>query len=539
MQSLIVTLPKDTEIPVETLASFSPHDNLVMLLVGIEAVKTMKLNIIRDCEISEDFYQTELFKKENEKNTLKNVYDILMSEERSRNAVNFLEFKEKETQKIANEFKDIIQKKDYETSIYQEKIENLNECILLSKDMNKELQMELAIKVEKDILRDLHFDNEINIKMKDKLDTMNKEIFRLQEDIHNNKFLDNEKLITLNAELIFTKDKLSELIINQEKEKNILLNLSLEKSILDNSKIVINKSNSRGASGEKFLWDTASNAFKDFAQFDIQDKSKTPHCGDMWLIVNSITIMCDSKNYKDTFVPKSEIEKLKSDISVNKTIKIAWLVSMDKPILKYSNAPFVIDIIDNTVFCFINSLMLCLEPEKLLVNAYYQCKFVYDNLIIIQNLNEDNLLEKYQKNDARTRNICKKMLDSSKDRAAIIDTIKAQFSNTESAFRDILNHEVKQVEENNINILKSWWEENMVKSENKKIGTNDLHKKFLASEENKNHGIDNDMFKHLLKDILDEKEIIHGLTNKSQLTLLGYDYKNDIGSDKKRKIANI
>lgn len=532
MSRIIVNLPRDCAFPME-LDSFNPTENLVMILVGIEAVKAMKENFVNKNDDYDHYLQKELSKKEEQNVMLKTIYDGLIIEERERQSTKLIELVTIERKRIAMEYKEIIEKYDKDNDKYQEKIEKLHEIVTSSKNDIYDLQMELVKKNERDLLRDLHQDLEINMKVKDREDELNKalekhkDLFNQAEkdfmiNENNSKLLENNKIDMLNAELSETKEKLNNLLIHIEKEKNMQLNEILEKSLLDNSKIITNKSNSRGTLGERFLQETVLNAFKDFEHFELIDKSKHPHCGDLWLIINSIIIMCDSKNYKDTFVPKSEIDKLRSDIQFNKTIKIAWLISMDKPILKYSNAPFIIDVIDNVIYCFINSLMTCLEPEKLLISAYFQCKYVYDNLINIKS--DESMVAKYEKNEARTRIILKKILDGSKERFGIINSLKEQFTNIDIGLRDILNEEVKHVEQNNISIFQDWWNLNIIKSETRKLKTNDVYKKFISSEINKNHGIDGDMMKQIIKSFLTENEIIQGLTSKAQFTILGYDY---------------
>jgi hypothetical protein len=163
-----------------------------------------------------------------------------------------------------------------------------------------------------------------------------------------------------------------------------------------------------------------------------------------------------------------------------------------------------------------------MEPEKLLISAYFQCKYVYDNLLNLQS--DENTIEKYERNESRTKLILKKILDGSKERFAIINSLKDQFCNIDSGLRDILNQDTKHVEENNTLIFTRWWNNNTVKVMNHKLRTNDIYKKFILGERNKNHGIDNDMMKQIIKGIIDEKDILYGLTAKAQFTIIGYNY---------------
>ncbi len=163
----------------------------------------------------------------------------------------------------------------------------------------------------------------------------------IQNEI-NSKLIENEKMDALQNELLITKDNLSKITINNVFEKNTQLNdaIIMNNKSIDEINILLknqstNKSNVRGAKGETYFLNLALNTFSDFETFEIIEKTKSPHCGDFWLKFDKFTIMVDSKNYVDTPVPSRDRVKLKNDIQYNKNIKIAWLVSMDQPILTF------------------------------------------------------------------------------------------------------------------------------------------------------------------------------------------------------------
>lgn len=545
MLQIIINLPIDSEIPREQL-SFSPSENLTMLQVGIKAVLIMKDNIVLP-EIGDynENLRNQLKQNDLEKTTLKMVFEDMISNERRMQSKEIEDRVRLEKDKIDKNYKDMIEQYNRNNILYQEKIDKLNESINLSKIDFSDLNMELVKKNERDMLRDLHLESEINIKIKDKEDDKNKEVerykelfFKAEKDFmvgeNTYKILENEKIEKLNLELSVTKEKLNDLLMNTEKEKNVQLNESLKKSLFDNSKVQTNKSNSRGTIGEEFLRDTVLNAFKDFENFELIDKSKNPHCGDIWLKFNSFTIMADSKNYIDNFVPKAEVDKLKHDMQCNKSIKIAWLVSMSRPISCYTNAPFIIDIIDSVIYCFINSLMECKEPEKLLLSAYFQCKLVYDKMINIRS--GDDVIAKYEKNEKRVNIILKNIVSKSRDNSILVDSLKKNLVIEEKWLLDCLNEEIKNLEEESINIVKKWWVDNTVRNDSSKVKmlTNDIYKRFISCDDNKNLGIDGDMMKQIIRSIVGDDNIIFGKTEKGQLTISGYDTLVNV--DKKRKL---
>lgn len=537
MLQIIVNLPKNNDISMEKLASFSPNENLIMLMVGIQAINVMKDNYINeDNGTYDDFLRNELSKKEDDYKQLKIIYDILLIDERARQVILLDEHIEIEKKRISMTYKDIIERNDAKNNEYQEQIVSLNETNNVSKTKILELEIEFARKNERDVLRDLHLDSEINVKIKDKEDNKNKEIdelkekcFQLEKDFMINetnfKAIEYIKTEKLNTELSMTKKELSDILINQEREKNILLNESLEKSLLENSKINTNKSNSRGVFGESYMKDIITETFQSFEHFELTDKSKTPHAGDMWLEINGLLLMLDVKNYNN-FVPKSEIEKLKRDMDVNPSIKIAWLVSLETKISNFGHAPYVIEIIQNKIYCFINELILLKDPVKLITTAYYQCKFVYDKIINVKD--EDNLIEDYERNEKKVRTTLQKMLDNSRARYATLENLKGHFSDIDNELKICLNDEFKVFEQKNLDIVKNWWNQNTIKDDTtttSKLDTNDVYKRFILCEGNKNSGIDNDMMKKILKDSLNENEVVMGgKTSKSRLWIIGYNY---------------
>jgi hypothetical protein len=209
-------------------------------------------------------------------------------------------------------------------------------------------------------------------------------------------------------------------------------------------------------------------------------------------------------------------------VSYNQHIKIAWLVSMDQPILTYSNYPFMIDIDDGVCYCYINSLMKSENPSNLLRMAWYASNFVHENLLNVDS--ESNLLGRYQKNEIRIRGILNKMLVQSKERFATLNQLTENFKLAESDIRDCLNEEIRDVREQHIDVIDSWWNVNIVKHVGNKLKSTDIHRKFISDEENRRYGIDVDMFKHILRSIpsLQNEEILMGKTDKAQYIITGY-----------------
>jgi len=528
---VVINLPMNSKVPIE-LSFFTPNETLMMILIGIKGISVMKEHYIPKelGDIKNDF-EVQLLKKEDEKLIIKDVYNELLNSERERHnklLENQIDIEnEKYRSSIVNYNNDNIR--------YKEIINQLNEEL---NTIGKDVVIKDEIIKHQNSMNELRIENEVNTRMKMKEDDMrnelnaNRELMNRTEKLsliseHNQKNQDNEKIQILCNELAFTKEQLNKMIIDKEIEVNKQLNVTIEnnKKTMEEISKSTNKSNVRGAAGENYFKNLALKTFCDNSNFEIIDKSKTPHSGDFWLAFEKFTIMVDTKNYVDTPVPVRDRIKLKNDLQSNQHIKIAWLVAMDQPILTFSNFPFMIDIDDGMCIFYINSLMYSDNPGSLLRQVWYASNFIYDNLL---NLDSGiNILGKYQKNEIRVRTILNRMRVQSKERFATLNQLTENFKATDADIMDCLNDEIRDVRENHIEIVSKWWNENLIKFSGSKVKSNELHKIFLLNSENKKYGIDMDMFKNIIRsmDILKDDEIERGKTDKGQYTIIGYKLK--------------
>ena len=540
---LSVNLPENAAIPSE-LSSFTTNDNLLMILIGSKSIHMIKNNYLSENMSSEihkmrSEYDNLLQKKEIENQIIKKVYDEIVIDEKVKQEVNVQNILSVEKNQLQTYYSNIINKYSNDNDFCHKTIENLNNEILSYKNELSNVEKDIIKKEESikhyHINNELRIENEINNKIKMKEDDMKKQVDNYKEQLllNERKYINDEsvKLQRKQDEIDILKEKLSDIAIQIEKDRNerLLDTIDINKKditlLMDNLKshaTTVNKSNARGYLGENYFLNLALKTFCDCSNFEIVDKAKTPHCGDFWLKFEKFTIMVDSKNYVDTPVPSRDRQKLKNDVSYNQHIKIAWLVSMDQPILTYSNYPFMIDIDDGVCYCYINSLMKSENPPNLLRMAWYASNFVHENLLNVDS--EINLLGKYQKNEIRIRGILSKMLVQSKERFATLNQLTENFKLAESDIRDCLNEEIRDVRAQHIDVIESWWNVNIVKHVGNKLKSTDIHRKFISDEENRRYGIDVDMFKHILRSIpsLQNEEILMGKTDKAQYIITGY-----------------
>jgi hypothetical protein len=79
---------------------------------------------------------------------------------------------------------------------------------------------------------------------------------------------------------------------------------------------------------------------KKYPMYQYVSKSKTPHCGDGWLIVNNKTIMMESKNYTSS-VSKDEVIKMQNDMITN-NIKYGIFVSWQSKVQTFKDLDFLV-----------------------------------------------------------------------------------------------------------------------------------------------------------------------------------------------------
>ena len=483
-RKLVINIPTGLDLPA-FMNDFTKEENLYMLLVGSYATYTLKNGNIGYAE--KDPEEHKALRKEFEEiirnkdvatNTIKNLYEEMLEKEQ-----------EKRCDKVQAEIEREKNKLNIESIKYQEKIEILQEK-----------------------LKDAEFDN----------------IKKTEMINHTTKELENEILVRTQQkelrmiqELAEMKLQMNNILIEHEKEKNVLLNKSIQEmtNIMQDVKKQTNKTNDRGKDGEAYFYELAKNTFSEYDSFEIIDKSKTPHSGDFHMNFARFTIMIDTKCFIDTDVPVKDRKKLKHDMTQNSHIKIAWMVSMHRSILKFSKYPFMIEIEDGICYVYINSLMESDNPANLLKMAWHTSCIVYDLL----NHDDDDsvLLGKYKKNDIRVRAIMDKMMRKSRERYATLKQLKDNFDDTERDIKDVLNDEVFNIRASHEELIGKWFESNMEKVEKGKLKTNIIYNSFCECEFNKQQGIDIDIFKQIICGMLNENDIVIGKT-KAQHHILNY-----------------
>lgn len=498
-RTITIHIPAGLELPA-FCAEFTAQENLYMLLVGSYATYTLKNGNIgyekdpEECKALRKEFEEIIKHKDIATNAIKKLYEEIIDREREKRCDVVQEQIEKEKYKIS-----------IESVKYQEKIEQLQEKL-------KNAEIENIKKTELINHTNRELENEIAVR------TQQKE-FQMIQEINKNKDNDNEKIFNLQNELTEMKSQMNNSLLENEREKNLLMQESLTQIMKEvNKQQTTNKTNDRGKDGERFFAEIATNTFCEYDGFEFKDTSKTPHSGDFHMNFARFTIMVDTKCFIDTNVPIKDRKKLKFDMTQNSHIKIAWMVSIRNPILKFSKYPFMIDIEDGICYVYINSLAESDNPANLLKIAWHTSSVVFDLL------NQDDdamLLNKYKKNHIRIRAIMDKMMRKSKERYATLKQLKDNFDDTERDIRDVLNTEIFNIQNSHEELIEKWFKLNLMKVENTKIKTNIIYNLFCECNENKQQGISIDIFKQIIQGLLNENEIVVGKTKQSH-TILNY-----------------
>ena len=444
-QTVTISIPRGLELPA-FMHEFSKEENLYMILVGSYATYTLKNG---DIGYQKDADEHKALRMEFEEIikmkdvaaiAIKKTFEELIEKEQEKRFDKINEQLDKEKAKMNKELKN-----------YQDRIETL-QCRLNAVEKDNVKKDEFISHSSREL------DHEVAFKMKQKEMEMMRSADKYRDTMLRNKEHESEKMSVLQREMADMRLSMSAMLIENEKEKNAVMNESMKEMtrILQDSKTQ-NKTNVRGKEGESYFLELATATFGEYDNFDIVDKSKVSHSGDFHLIFSRFTIMVDSKCFIDTDVPSKDRKKLKYDITQNRHIKIAWMVSMHRPILKYSKYPFMMDIEDGICYCYINSLMESENPGNLLKMAWHASNIVYDLL----NCDDDALLlGNYKKNDARVRTIMERMMKRSKERYATLKQLKENFDDTDRDIKDVLNDEILNIRNIHEQLVERWWRGN-------------------------------------------------------------------------------
>lgn len=283
----------------------------------------------------------------------------------------------------------------------------------------------------------------------------------------------------------------------------------------------------RGNNGEDILQDILQRTFASL-NCDIENTSGGNHKGDFHLKFEKFTVLVDCKNYIDSKNVNVESRKqIKHDLEQNRHIKIAWLVSLNKPISKYGGMPWQFDIEDGICCFYINELLTHSNPEETLKMVWKASCILYS---ILDTNCETGELTRLKEYEIRVKQIYERLNNLSKQRHSILlqsienmNQLKNNFVETDKTDIELVNRHILDINELHTETIKEWWEKHIVIMEGSKLKTDQLYSKFIENEENRR--IDKEVFRDILCTFVKEEEIQKGKLAKTQYTLVNYGLK--------------
>jgi hypothetical protein len=486
---------------------FTEYENQLMVEIGSMAVLSLKRGIIQiDLEKYKTEYENKIVKLEQVNEATKHVFEEILEREKERKTQEIISEISKERLLIMAESDRIIAR---EKEISENQINTMRELLENTQKQIREMEIEKT-RLEETIKNtedrnDFIIKQQIHTYMTQK----ENEIHDLHEEIRTMKLEEERKLY-------------QESVINTEIMSKTIHDLNQKMENIQTEFIA----SKQGKEGEILLLDIMGEAFADLDDFEIVNTSNTAHMGDFHLRFRDFTVMVDSKNFiNSTGVSSTDRRKLKADLRQNQHIKIAWMISLSKPIHCYAKAPFMMEIDEDVCYCYVNSLMKQTNPQSLLKTLYYNSKMIFDT--VLNDIKEDsNELARYKKNEDRIRVVAENMNRLSKERYAIMKQMNENFENQDKYNRELITNEVIYIQDIRKEMVIEWWSQNMIYKMDSVSKTDKLYHLFGEMNNGAEQRISKEEFKQIIVEIVKEENVVKGKTAKTQYTIRNWEIKN-------------
>jgi len=404
------------------------------------------------------------------------------------------------------------------------------------KDESKEevKKLELDLVVQREMTKQM--EEKISKIYEGQVEQLKKQMEMMRQQIDSSrqqlKIYESENKELVEKEVNKAKEKFQLLL--EEKDKQNQLN----REVFDKAVNLINKNNAKtstaiGDDGENIFENFASETFKDFVGYRIENKAKQAHKGDFHLFFEDFNILVDSKNYSGS-VQKKEVIKIEEDLMINDNMKFAWMVSLNSNICEYNRYPISIKWITTEVgvkcILFINNLLENKDPKNILRQAWCMCNEFYKLTKSVYK--EDGELTKYREKEL----VIKKQIENLQERASEIRrSLNASFNvlkNMDNDLIEMLSLVSNEIMKNKFSLnskIGEWWDSNLeyVNNENKLTSTEIWHK---FKRENKEYVSENkitiDVFKDAITNIVDSSTYTEK-TKKGAVEFTGFIFKHN------------
>jgi hypothetical protein len=419
---------------------------------------------------------------------------------------------------------------------------------LTQKEINHRIKEETKKEIHK-LEMEILLEKELTKKMEERISKMYEgQIYQINKKLENALYeieaYKEGNLNSLNEEVNKVKQKYDMLL--EEKDRQNQLNRELfDKAVKLLDKTGNKSSISLGDSGEQ-IFENLADTFKDFTNFNIENKSKQSHKGDFHLFFKDFNILVDAKNYTSN-ISKKEILKIETDLNTNGNMNFAWLVSLNTNICEYNKFPITpkwITTDDGKVKCIlmINNLLDNKEPRNSLRLAWQICddfyrltrKVVKDD-IELEKMREKNLI--YKKDINNLQENAYDLRRSMNTSLNVLKTIDNQLLEMLSNISEEMVNEKFTV----IQRVKEWWNYNVEYSDNNedKIISTELWNKF--KNENKDFIGDNKItienFKDTITGFVNSSNYVEK-TKKGAIEFMGFKWKEEKKIEKKEEVID-
>ena len=265
----------------------------------------------------------------------------------------------------------------------------------------------------------------------------------------------------------------------------------------------------------------AEETFGSYDGFEILDKPKTAHSGDFHLQFKDFTILVDTKNFIKGRISTTDVNKFKFDMTRNGSVQVGWLISLQGCISNYGKRPYTFEVEDGRLLVYINDLQNVSDPVKMLQDIWYITCFLYNQLLNIES--NTDVLSSYKRYEKRMKDSLEKLQKMSKKTIATMNQLREDVLETERFVKELINDDVALVRNEHNITVEQWWNSNIVVCEGAKVKSNCLYDHF--QQQTQSVSITNDMFKVMLKALVQDDQIRCCKQNKSQYTILGYALK--------------
>jgi hypothetical protein len=511
-----IEIPENTKIMSE-IAGFSVYDNEMMLEMGSFFVKSLKercessemKEYKEECkaEIEEQYrqmYKDQLYEMSITNKVAKDVYDGLLIEQTQREVQRIKQIEEEKYRHMDSLNQRMIQEMTRKMDILEKQFRECEKenVVLKEKEKNGIAMAEMAIQQQ----------------ISERIQKKDERIGLLEESIRGLKIEEERKIHKMTVE-------------NSEIMSKTLIDLNQKMESIQQSEFIASK---RGKEGENCLYELLEQVFYEMEdEIEIVNTSKQSHMGDFHLKFRDFTILVDSKNFVNSSgVSSTDRKKMKYDMNYNKHIKIAWMVSLYKPIHCYSKAPFMIDIDNGVCYCYVNSLMNQENPGNILRTLYYCCKMVYDFALDTIDDAGDSMentgiheLTAYKENEERIKRIVGEMGKLSKERFQMIQRMTENFEMQDKYNLEIMTKEVILLQDMRSNAIKEWFVQRVECREGGVLKTDNMYDVFCRENEGYSQRITKDMFRSTVCSFVDSSLIVKGKTAKTQYTIRNHGYR--------------